>query len=227
MVDEVAEQVKDRPFFLHLINDQTHMPYEVVDNERFNRHEGESKKAQYLNAVEEVDYIFDEFLSRLAKKVDLSNTIVVFTGDHGESFGEYGYSFHSNSVIPEQTQVPFMLTHPKLAKKTISHSSHFDLFPTFLDLLGITHNISGHGQPLALEKREKNYFFHSATLKGNTPANFSLLKDNDLYWFDRLFNQIYQFKFEQGRWVSHPVKNKPWVAKVLEQNLMMKGLMKQ
>ena len=224
MVDEVARQVSDKPFFLHLINDQTHMPYEVVDKQRFNRHGGSSQKALYLNAVEEVDYIIDEFLNRLAEKVDLSDTLVVFTGDHGESFGEYGYSFHSNSVIPEQTQVPFMLTHPKLESKTISHSSHFDLFPTFLDLLGIDHDIAGHGQSLALDERDKCYFFHSATLKGNTPANFSLLYENDLYWFDRLFNQIYQFKFEQGRWLSQPVKDKQWVATMLGYNLLSKGL---
>ena len=224
MVDEVARQVSDKPFFLHLINDQTHMPYEVVDIQRFNRHGGSSQKALYLNAVEEVDYIIDEFLNRLAEKVDLSDTLVVFTGDHGESFGEYGYSFHSNSVIPEQTQVPFMLTHPKLESKTISHSSHFDLFPTFLDLLGINHDIAGHGQSLALDDRDKCYFFHSATLKGNTPANFSLLHENDLYWFDRLFNQIYQFKFEQGRWLSQPVKDKQWVATMLGYNLLSKGL---
>ena len=224
MVDEVARQVSNKPFFLHLINDQTHMPYEVVDKQRFNRHGGSSQKALYLNAVEEVDYIIDEFLNRLAEKVDLSDTLVVFTGDHGESFGEYGYSFHSNSVIPEQTQVPFMLTHPKLESKTISHSSHFDLFPTFLDLLGIDHDIAGHGQSLALDDRDKCYFFHSATLKGNTPANFSLLYENDLYWFDRLFNQIYQFKFEQGRWLSQPVKDKQWVATMLGYNLLSKGL---
>lgn len=224
MVDEVARQVSNKPFFLHLINDQTHMPYEVVDKQRFNRHGGSSQKALYLNAVEEVDYIIDEFLNRLAEKVDLSDTLVVFTGDHGESFGEYGYSFHSNSVIPEQTQVPFMLTHPKLESKTISHSSHFDLFPTFLDLLGIDHDIAGHGQSLALDERDKCYFFHSATLKGNTPANFSLLYENDLYWFDRLFNQIYQFKFEQGRWLSQPVKDKQWVATMLGYNLLSKGL---
>ena len=224
MVDEVARQVSDKPFFLHLINDQTHMPYEVVDKQRFNQHQGSSQKALYLNAVEEVDFIIDEFLNRLAEKVDLSDTLVVFTGDHGESFGEYGYSFHSNSVIPEQTQVPFMLTHPKLESKTISHSSHFDLFPTFLDLLGIHHDIAGHGQSLALDERDKCYFFHSATLKGNTPANFSLLHENDLYWFDRLFNQIYQFKFEHGRWLAQPVKNKQWVASMLGHNLLSKGL---
>jgi hypothetical protein len=226
MVDEVADKVGTKPFFLHLINDQTHMPYEVVDTQRFNRHKGNSQKALYLNAVEEADYIIDEFLTRLSEKLDLSNTILVFTGDHGESFGEYGYSFHSNSVIPEQTQVPFMLTHPALSSKDIEHSSHFDLFPTFFDLLGITCNASGYGQSLGLDSRPLQYFFHSATLKGNTPANFSFMQNNELYWFDRLFNQVYRFTLVQDKWVSMPVEDKAWVEVMLGKNLLEKGLIK-
>ncbi|MDC8830468.1 sulfatase-like hydrolase/transferase [Alteromonas gilva] len=224
MVDEIVDRVGDRPYYLHLINDQTHMPYEVVDKQRFNRHKGNSQKALYLNAVEEVDYIIDEFLNRLAQKLDLSNTILVFTGDHGESFGEYGYSFHSNSVIPEQTQVPFMLTHPKLSAKTLTHSSHFDLFPTFFDLLGIDYQHKSFGQSLALDNRECCYFFHSATLKGNTPANFSLVKDNQLYWFDRLFNQTYQFSYQHEHWSNIPVSDKQWIETMLGYNLLQKGL---
>lgn len=226
MVDEVANKVGNKPFFLHVINDQTHMPYEVVDTRRFDRHKGTSQKALYLNAVEEADFIIDEFLNRLSAKLDLSNTILVFTGDHGESFGEYGYSFHSNSVIPEQTQVPFMLTHPALSAKEIEHSSHFDLFPTFFDLLGIACDTQGYGQSLGLDSRPLQYFFHSATLKGNTPANFSFMQNNELYWFDRLFNQVYRFCFVKDKWVNMPVEDKAWVEAMLGKNLLEKGLIK-
>lgn len=206
MVDEIADCADDGPFFLHIINDQTHMPYQVVDKNKFNRHTGSSNKDVYLNAVEEVDYILDEFLNRLAEKIDMSDTLLVFTGDHGESFGEYGYSFHSNSVIKPQMHVPFMLHHPKLGKKEIEHSCHFDLFPTFFDLLGIKCDYPTLGKSLAFDDREFAYFFHSATLKGNTPANFGFMLDGDMYWMDRLFNQaselnknITQQKLDKGK----------------------------
>lgn len=190
MVDVIAEEVNDSPFFLHLINDQTHMPYQVVDKKRFNSHRGNSQKDLYLNAVEEVDHIFDTFLQKLGQKIDLSNTVIVFTGDHGESFGEFGYSFHSNSVILPQMQVPFMLYHPKLGAKEIEHSCHFDLFPTFFDLLGITFDYPTLGNSIAKRERDFAYFFHSATLKGNTPANFGFMLDGEMLWMDRLFNQV-------------------------------------
>ena len=190
VVEPVAEAAQNGPFFLHIINDQSHMPYETVDKEMFNRHKGLDAKSQYMNAVEEADYIIDEFLNRLATKVDMSNTILVFTGDHGESFGEYGYSFHSNSIILPQMQVPFFLTHPNLESMVIEHSCHFDLFPTFFDLLGIPVTYPHLGRTLADETRPFAYLFHSATLKGNTPANFGFLFNNELYWVDRLFNQV-------------------------------------
>ena len=190
MVDAVVEEAGDQPFFLHIINDQTHMPYEVVDTQRFNRHPGKDARSKYLNALEEVDFIVDKFLDELGQKLDLSNTLIVFTGDHGESFGEFGYSFHSNSVIPAQMQVPFMMSHPNLAHREIEHSCHFDLFPTFFDLLGIECDYATIGQSLGLEEREFAYFFHSATLKGNSPANFGFMLGGQMFWMDRLFNQV-------------------------------------
>lgn len=202
MLDVLVEENQGSPFFIHLINDQTHMPYQVVNSERFNRYKGDSQKAAYFNAVDEVDYIFDEFLKRLSKKIDLGNTLIVFTGDHGESFGEFGYSFHSNSVIFQQTKVPFALHHRNLTNKSIDHSCHFDLFPTFFDLLGIDYEHQCLGKPMGITNREKNYFFHSATLKGNTPANFSLLLENDIFWVDRLFGKSRHLKIENGRYES-------------------------
>ncbi|MCU4674748.1 sulfatase-like hydrolase/transferase [Catenovulum sp. 2E275] len=196
MIEPLVQEIDNSPFFLHIINDQTHMPYKVVKKEQFNRHKGNSNKSVYLNAIEEVDSILERFLTEFGEKIDLSNTLIVFTGDHGESFGEYGYSFHSNSVVKEQIQVPFMMTHPKLTDKNIEHSCHFDLFPTFFDLLGIDYNYACLGSPLALTNRAKQYFFHSATLKGNSPANFGVLIDDEFFWIDQLSSQNHIFNFE-------------------------------
>lgn len=195
MVDVVADNVGQKPFFLHLINDQTHMPYQVVDHERFNTHKGAGDKAIYLNAMEEVDFIFFEFLRKLGRRLDLSNTIIIFTGDHGESFGESGYCFHSNSVIKQQVHVPFMLHHENLTYLPITHSCHFDIFPSLFDLLGVEYDYKCIGKSIGLAEgtgemyREKKYLFHSATLKGNTPANFSILFGDEFFWVDRLFNR--------------------------------------
>jgi hypothetical protein len=224
MVDNIAELGKNQPFFLHIINDQTHMPYEVVDKVRFNRHKGSDAKSLYLNAVEEVDYILDTFLTRLGEKLDLSDTLLVFTGDHGESFGEFGYSFHSNSVITPQVQVPFMLHHPKLAPKQLDHSCHFDLFPTFFDLLGIEYPYPCIGKSLALENRDFAYFFHSATLKGNSPANFGFMLDGEMMWMDRLFNRTSLILQNQNT-QSLSVAEKNYIMTLFYHMLGQRGIM--
>jgi phosphoglycerol transferase MdoB-like AlkP superfamily enzyme len=224
MVDSVVEEVGEKPFFLHVINDQTHMPYEVIDGERFNRHKGKDAKATYLNAMEEVDYILDTFLERLGEKLDLSNTVLVFTGDHGESFGEFGYSFHSNSVILPQMQVPFMLHHPKLQARQINHSCHFDLFPTFFDLLGIDYQHQCIGSSLANNDRAFSYLFHSATLKGNTPANFGFLHNGEMFWVDRLFNQISVLQQDNTK-VAAKHGEKEYIRTMLHRMLKQRGIL--
>lgn len=199
MVQPIVDEVGEQPFFLHIINDQTHMPYEVIDEAKFNNHKDGGDRAVYLNAIEEVDHILMSFLDLLEKKVDLSNTVIVLTGDHGESFGEYGYNFHSNSIVKEQIQVPFIMHHPKLNSKEIEYSCHFDLFPTFFDLLGIDYNYETEGESLALNNRQSSYFFHSATLKSNTPANFGIMMNGELCWVDRLFSQEQHIDINTGR----------------------------
>ena len=86
-----------------------------------------------------------------------------------------------------------MLNHRLLNSREIEHSCHFDIFPTFFDLLGIDYNYSCFGSSIALSDRKNNYFFHSATLQGNTPANFSLLIDDTIYWVDRLFKRTCEY----------------------------------
>ena len=148
----------------------------------------------------------------------------MFTGDHGESFGEYGYSFHSNSIIYPQMHVPFFLTHPRLTSKEIEHSCHFDLFPTFFDLLGISTDYPHLGTTLADDSRAFAYLFHSATLKGNTPANFGFLFNDELFWVDRLFNQIK--RVQDGKCSSITLdEEREYICSLLQRMLKQRAIM--
>ena len=56
MVDTIAGHVNDnkQPFFLHIINDQTHMPYEIVEQDKFNRFKGEGNKSLFIESSTKV-----------------------------------------------------------------------------------------------------------------------------------------------------------------------------
>jgi hypothetical protein len=78
--------------------------------------------------------------------------IVVFTSDHGEAFGEHGAIHHGQSLYDEQVHVPaWWIVGPgaitdderrALADHARRTTTHLDLLPTVLDVLGIWDNFS-------------------------------------------------------------------------------------
>jgi glucan phosphoethanolaminetransferase (alkaline phosphatase superfamily) len=78
--------------------------------------------------------------------------IVMFTSDHGEAFGEHGAIHHGQSLYDEQVHVPaWWIVGPdaitdderrSLADHAGRATTHLDLLPTLLDVLGIWDNFS-------------------------------------------------------------------------------------
>lgn len=93
----------------------------------------------YLLEVESVD----ERVGALLRALDLSGlaerTLVVFTSDHGEGFGEHGDFLHGVSLHDEMVRVPLILAGPGIAQghRVATPVSHLDLAPTLADLMGI------------------------------------------------------------------------------------------
>jgi membrane-anchored protein YejM (alkaline phosphatase superfamily) len=63
---------------------------------------------------------------------------VVITGDHGEEFMEQGRWGHNSTFVDEQVRVPLVLWVPgRAAQQESLRTSHSDLLPTLLPLLGV------------------------------------------------------------------------------------------
>ncbi len=105
--------------------------------------EAEKRKINYDNAI----HYGTSMVSKLLKSIDLKNTVVVITADHGEGFGEHGYFFHNQDYHQEAVRVPFIWHIPSRLKKEISKDafscfeknskgvvSTLDLVPTLLGL---------------------------------------------------------------------------------------------
>jgi arylsulfatase A-like enzyme len=79
----------------------------------------------------------DYHIARLLRNIDTKNTVVVFTADHGEEFGEHGGQYHY-TFYDEVMRVPLMIEAPGLAPGTDrTQAEQIDLLPTILDLLGV------------------------------------------------------------------------------------------
>lgn len=195
-LDDLDEALGAGPFFLHLKNEQTHSPYQVVDKGRFSRHQGEGREINFRNAAEEADAVLEKLLSALGKRRDLSNTLIIYTGDHGQSFGEFGYVSHSSSSVNGQVRTPLLISHPNLPAKEVMRSTHFDVLPTILDLLGVECQARIFGRSLLHGPNMRPLLLYSQTRKGNAPSNASLLAGNTKIMTDLIYGYRYHLDSE-------------------------------
>ena len=93
---------------------------------------------RYLNAVHHLDGQLARITAHLEAKGLLDDTLVVITGDHGEEFMEKGRWGHNSTFVDEQLRVPLVLWIPgRAAHRESLRTSHLDLLPTLLPLLGV------------------------------------------------------------------------------------------
>ena len=93
--------------------------------------------ARYDSAMREMDDQIGLFLDGLKKRGLDKNTIIVLTGDHGESLGEHGLLGHTSGLYEPTLRVPLIVMRPDrpaLAGKRFSQLvERVDLMPTILE----------------------------------------------------------------------------------------------
>ena len=95
----------------------------------------------YDNRVIQLDSYLKEIIQILENKKYLENSILVITSDHGQSLGEKGFYFHTNSTYLNEISIPLIIFSSGIEniKKEIKHkiSNQLDVSPTIIDMLGI------------------------------------------------------------------------------------------
>jgi len=80
----------------------------------------------------------DDWLTRSGLR---EKTLLIITGDHGESFGEHGEEGHGIFLYQTAIRVPMFVYHPRLTPRPARVAqviSVVDLFPTILDLMDLS-----------------------------------------------------------------------------------------
>ena len=152
LISFVKNRDKSRPFFTFGFFESTHAPYTFPESaviredymKKINYATVSEKDAQQLynrdcNAAHYLDTLFAKVTAMLDDDQELrDNTIVVFTGDHGEEFFEKGRLGHNSTFSEEQIRIPLIL---KLPGKTPSvcekMTHHTDIVPTLAPYLGV------------------------------------------------------------------------------------------
>ncbi len=90
---------------------------------------------RYLNSLAFTDDLVADAIASL----DPQNTVIVFTGDHGESIGDDGRFGHGYGFPEVVTHVPFAMVGPGIPARTLEAPSlHTDVLRTLLHVLGQT-----------------------------------------------------------------------------------------
>ena len=99
-----------------------------------------SEGGSYDAAVASADAALGAFLSSPAHQDVLRRTLIVVTGDHGESLGEHGERTHGVFAYEGTLRVPLIVAGPDVPQRSVTNFavSHVNLAPTVLDLLGVT-----------------------------------------------------------------------------------------
>ena len=106
------------------------IPAEAERWQRFNDY--------YFNCIREVDRKIDFLIRELGDLGFLDNTVIIFTGDHGEMGGAHGMRGKGGNGYEESIHVPLVVVTPGGPEgiRCDSVTSHIDLAPTFLNIGG-------------------------------------------------------------------------------------------
>jgi arylsulfatase A-like enzyme/Flp pilus assembly protein TadD len=121
------------PWFLWIHCFDPHQPYEppAPFSTRY-------KDDLYGGEVAYVDSALAKLFGYLENSRQAGSTVVVFTGDHGQSLGEHGESTHGYFAYNSTLWVPLIVSGPGVKPGRVDQNvSHIDIFPTACDLLGL------------------------------------------------------------------------------------------
>ena len=155
-----AEMSRPGPHLVYMHYNGTHFPYdhgkpyehfqpEVQSDYSYASWRMRQQAAEITNRYRNCLAELDTWLQQLASTVDMQNTILVLTGDHGEEFFEHSRLGHASTLSGPQIRTVALIYVPGGAPRVITEvTSHADLMPTLMDELGWQQPVPPFGQSL-------------------------------------------------------------------------------
>jgi phosphoglycerol transferase MdoB-like AlkP superfamily enzyme len=128
-----------RPFAAAFLPQLGHLPW--PDAETASSEADIQRRGRSIIAAE--DEWFGELIATLERHHQLENTVIVITGDHGIRTSHEDPNFAGGKVDEYSFHVPLYIYAPRAASRPVAISwltSHVDVTPTVLDLLGVDRN---------------------------------------------------------------------------------------
>ena len=105
----------------------------------------------YRGEVAYTDHWIGELLDGLSSRVDIEDTMVVFTADHGECFENGIYFEHADCLYQPAVHIPMIVRYPEMfapGQRIDTQTSIVDVAPTVLRAAGLEIPTHFSGRPL-------------------------------------------------------------------------------
>jgi len=180
LITYASSHVKGKPFFSYLFFNSSHQSYKyppafakflpVVERGEVNyfsdtedREKIAMIKNRYKNAVYYTDSLIGKIVASLEAKGLMDRTVLLITGDHGDEFYENGYFGHTSAFGDYQVRTVFVLHVPGEPARTVDRlTSHMDVVPTLMELMGAVTPVESYSQGLSLLGSRKHDYVSSA-----------------------------------------------------------------
>jgi glucan phosphoethanolaminetransferase (alkaline phosphatase superfamily) len=141
--DEALKQLPtyQRPFFLEILTLSNHLPFEFDWNIEFPDHlqTTETYLDRYRRGIYYTDQALAKFFAEFSVSEAAENTLLVVTGDHGIWVFDEDENINAVRKYEQFYRVPLMIYGKSLPPLVIDRaSSHLDIAPTLLGLLGLS-----------------------------------------------------------------------------------------
>ncbi len=180
---------RESPWFLWIHCWDPHVPYDPPEPFKT-----QYKEHPYEGEVAYVDLALGKLLDHMKKNNLFDSTLIIFTGDHGESLGQHGEKTHGFFAYNSSIWIPLIISYPETGPHRTGHYvSHIDIFPTVCDVLGI----------------EKPSFLQGISLlpalKGKKLPERPVYFESLYPYYSRGWAPLEGYIFEQKKFIESPI----------------------
>jgi membrane-anchored protein YejM (alkaline phosphatase superfamily) len=208
LIDRIDKHDSTKPMFSFVFFDSPHGYSFPKDFNKFNANEEninyltmnkdsedlKSVYARYKNSVAYNDKLFGEIIQKLKEKGIYDNSLIIYTSDHGQEFYEYGNFGHNSSFSKAQANTPLIIKLPKslqtshTIKDNNVFTSHIDIVPTLLSIIGVENPTKDYSNGYDLfDKNYKRDYVFSANWNNN-----AIITPKLTYVFSNMPNRMFK-----------------------------------
>ena len=205
--DETPEKYKkmfDTKVDLHVpITDRDYLNSLCFSPKKISEKEKYRITLLYDQGVRYLDDILKNFIESIPKKI-LESSIIIFTSDHGDEFGNHHNKFnHGHSLHEDIIRIPLAVRVPGVSpQRTLEPVSLLDLAPTILSIFSIDPPPDFEGLSF-LHARKRKLFGKMLVAEGNLapfPREMDLFTMKEDFLNKKIVSPLEYTSFVVGRW---------------------------